>query len=157
MKLKNPLLAVKDVRLSAAFYNRVLGLRVIADFGANVTLTGGLCLQSEQTWQTFIGADKSIAFGGNDAEIYFEEENFDAFCSRLTSIDGLRFVHAVKEHGWGQRVVRFYDLDRHIIEVAEPIDAVARRFAEQGMSDGQIAERMDVPTATVKRWLKSRA
>ena len=45
MELKNPLLAVADMERSLAFYETVLGLRVVLDFGANKTLTGGLCLQ----------------------------------------------------------------------------------------------------------------
>ena len=44
MKFKNPLLVVTDMERSKAFYREVLGLRVIMDFGANVTLTGGLCV-----------------------------------------------------------------------------------------------------------------
>lgn len=39
MKFKNPLLVVTDMERSKAFYREVLGLRVIMDFGANVTLT----------------------------------------------------------------------------------------------------------------------
>ncbi len=37
MKLKNPLLVVSDLEASKRFYREVLGLRVILDFGANVT------------------------------------------------------------------------------------------------------------------------
>ena len=54
MKLKNPLLVVSDIEKSVAFYNTVLGLHVIMDFGANKTLTGGLALQTLYTWQNFI-------------------------------------------------------------------------------------------------------
>ena len=46
MKLKNPLLVVTDIDKSVEFYKNVLGLHKIMDFGANVTLTGGLCLQT---------------------------------------------------------------------------------------------------------------
>ena len=46
MKLKIPLLAVRDMERSKTFYREVLGLHVVMDFGANVTLTGGLCLQN---------------------------------------------------------------------------------------------------------------
>lgn len=46
MKLKSMLLAVRDLQASVAFYKEVFGLRVVADFGANVTLTGGLSLQT---------------------------------------------------------------------------------------------------------------
>ena len=50
------------------------------DFGANKTLTGGLVLQTLETYREFIGTDK-ISFGGNDTEIYFEEDEFDQFQS----------------------------------------------------------------------------
>ena len=62
MKLKNPMLVVKDLAMSKAFYGNVLGLHIIADFGANVTLTGGVCLQTEETWKEFI-ANEEISYG----------------------------------------------------------------------------------------------
>ena len=46
MKMKNPLLVVKDIECSKEFYRKVLGLRTIADLGANAVLTGGLSLQT---------------------------------------------------------------------------------------------------------------
>lgn len=54
MEFKNPLLVVKNIEKSKRFYKDVLGLEVLLDFGANVTLTGGVALQSEETWQEFI-------------------------------------------------------------------------------------------------------
>ena len=76
MKLKNPMLVVRDIDQSVEFYNRVFGLHVIMDFGANKTLTGGLALQTAETYQEFIG-DRAISFGGNNFELYFEEDDFD--------------------------------------------------------------------------------
>lgn len=152
MELKNLLLAVTDMEQSVAFYKEVLGLQIIADFGANKTLTGGLCLQTLETWQMFIEG-KPVDFGGHSGELYFEEADFDAFLSKLQSLP-VEYVHPVKEHGWGQRVVRFYDLDHHVIEVGEPLEAVCHRFARQGMTPEQIARRMDVPLELVITWLK---
>lgn len=95
MKIKNTLIAVKDIDKSAEFYRTVLGLRVVMDFGANKTLTGGLVLQEKDTWQSFI--EKSVIFGANDAEIYFEEGDFDSFARRLEK-HKIDYVHGVKEH-----------------------------------------------------------
>lgn len=146
MKFKNPLLVVSDMEKSKKFYKDALGLRVIMDFGANVTLTGGLCLQTKETWMEFIDAtEEDILFGGNNAEIYFEEDDFDAFAEKLKGIDGIDYVHPVIEHRWGQRVVRFYDPDRHIIEVGENLKTVCKRFLDSGMTEEEAAERMDVP------------
>lgn len=151
MELKNPLLAVADMERSLAFYETVLGLRVVLDFGASKTLTGGLCLQTLDTWRSFLGTDQ-VAFGGNDAEIYFEEDRFDAFAERLSTLP-IQYVHPVKEHRWGQRVVRFYDPDRHIIEVGENMAAVCRRFLDSGLTPEQTAERMDVSLEYVRERL----
>ena len=143
MKIKNPMLVVTDIDKSVEFYKKVLGLRVIMDFGANKTLTGGLALQTLDTWREFIGTD-DISFGNNSSEIYFEEDNFDKFAERLQKFD-VDYVHPVKEHSWGQRVVRIYDPDKHIIEVGEKLDAVVLRFIEQGLSPEQTAVSMDIP------------
>ena len=137
------MLVVTDIDKSVEFYNKVLGLHVVADFGANKTLTGGLSLQTAETYREFIEND-NITFGGNSFEIYFEEDDFDRFLERLENCD-IEYVHPVKEHSWGQRAVRFYDPDRHIIEVGENLKSVCRRFLDSGMTPEQVAERMDVP------------
>lgn len=143
MKFKNSLLVVTDMDKTVEFYKKVLGLHVIMDFGANKTLTGGLCLQTLETWKNFIDTDK-IQFGTNNAEVYFEEDDFDKFAEKLQEFD-IEYVHPVKEHAWGQRVVRFYDPDKHIIEVGENVKTVCKRFLNSGMAPQQVAERMDVP------------
>lgn len=62
-------------------------------------------------------------------------------------------MHPLKEHIWGQRVIRFYDPDGHIIEVGEDMAMVAQRFLAQGMSAEAIALRMQVPLPAINFWL----
>lgn len=152
MKIKNPMLIVTDIDKSVEFYKKVLGLRVIMDFGVNKTLTGGLALQSLESWQEFIETD-DVVFGGNSSEVYFEEENFDIFTDKLKKC-AVEYVHPVKEHSWGQRVIRFYDPDKHIIEVGENIKTVCKRFLDNGMTPEQVAERMDVPMKFVNACMR---
>ena len=143
MQYKGPMLVVNDIDKSVEFYENILGMSVILDFGANKTLTGGLALQTAETYKDFIDG-RALCFGGNDFELYFEEDDFESFIQRL-KIFKIEFVHPVKEHAWGQRVVRFYDPDKHIVEVGENLKSVCRRFLESGMTPEQTAERMDVP------------
>lgn len=152
MKCKNPMLVVSDMERSVDFYRRVLGLRVVMDFGANKTLTGGLALQTLESWRGFLGTD-AVSFGGRDAEVYFEEEDFNGFLDRLSGL-AVEYVHPVQEHAWGQRVVRLYDPDRHIIEVGESLKAVCRRFLDSGLTPEQTAARMDVPLKFVRGCLR---
>ena len=152
MKIKNPMLVVTDINKSLEFYIKVLGLHVIMDFGANKTLTGGLALQTLETWKEFIGTD-NVSFGSNSSEVYFEEDNFDKFADRLKKYD-VEYVHPIKEHAWGQRVIRIYDPDKHIIEVGENIKVVCKRFLDSGMTPEQVAERMDVPMKFVNACIR---
>lgn len=152
MEFLNPMLVVTDMDRTLAFYKKTLGLDVILDFGANKTLTGGLVLQTVDSYKEFIGTD-NIEFGSNSFEVYFEEDNFDTFAARLQDC-GVDYVHSVKEHSWGQRVVRFYDPDKHIIEVGENMTVVCKRFLNSGMTPEQVAARMDVPVEYVTECTK---
>ena len=50
MKFQAALLVVKNMERSVKFYKEVLGLRVTMDLGANVTLTGGVALHTQESW-----------------------------------------------------------------------------------------------------------
>jgi len=94
MKFLSPLIVVSNIEKSKQFYNEVLGLKVVNDFGANVTLTGGIALQTKDTWSAFIQKkDSEIILGGNAAELYFEEEDFDGFIQRINDIEDINYVH----------------------------------------------------------------
>ena len=134
-----------------AFYRNVLGLEVVNDFGANVVLTGGLSLQTLETWAEFLDKPaEEIRFGGNDAEMYYVAEDFDAFLGVLKDHPETKLVRPPVEHRWGQRAVRLYDPDGHIIEVGENLAAVCRRFLDSGMTVCETAARMDVPEDYVR-------
>lgn len=152
MKFKGPLLVVTDIDKTVAFYKKVFGFRVVMDFGENKTLTGGLVLQTLETYEEFINTT-DISFGGNNFELYYEEDDFDAFVERLEACD-ISYVHPVIEHEWGQRVVRFYDPDRHIIEVGENIKTVCKRFLASGLTPEEVAKRMFVPMKFVNACMR---
>ena len=143
LKYTSTLIAVADMEISKQFYHDVLGLEIVADFGDNVTLDGGIALQTMNTWKTFIRTD-NLVLPNNAGELYFEEEDMDTFCDHLKKFD-ICYVHPLFEHRLGQRVVRFYDPDKHIIEVGEKLDAVILRFMENGLSAEETAVRMDIP------------
>jgi catechol 2,3-dioxygenase-like lactoylglutathione lyase family enzyme len=154
MKYTSTLIAVKDMKKSKQFYHDVMGLEVISDFGANVTLTYGIVLQTLDTWKDFIHKKREeVVFQNNAVELYFEEDDMDAFVSKLSKFENLEYIHTLFEHPWGQRVVRFYDPDKHIIEVGENMVMVVRKFIGDGLSVQETANRMDVPVDYVKSCL----
>ena len=149
MRLKNVLIVVKDIDRSKRFYQDLFGLRTITDFGGNVILTEGLVLQDKSTWEQLI--EKETIHGDGDMELYFEENQMDDFLKKLEAYpEPVRYLNKPMEHAWGQRVVRFYDPDRHIIEVGENMRAVCRRFLGSGLTPEETAARMDVPVEYVR-------
>lgn len=156
MKFKCPLIVVEEINRSRKFYEEVLGQKVILDFGDNITFSGGFSLQTKDSWRKFIGEkEDTIMFRSNNFELYFEEKRFEGFVERLQHYD-VELLHDVKEYPWGQRVIRFFDPDQHIIEVGESLGSVAKRFAKEGMTVEEIAERTQHPIDFVEKALKEK-
>lgn len=159
MKLKNILIVVDDIEISKRFYKELFGLDVVVDFDGNVILTEGLVLQERKIWEDFV--KKDVSYGHHDAELYFEENQMDAFIERLekyqenqsdsdTTNFQIRYVNPLMEHDWGQRVVRIYDPDMHVIEVGETLEYVARRFLKMGMTPEETARKTQLPLSMVE-------
>ena len=120
MKLKNVLIVVKDIEKSKQFYHDLFGLNVVLDNDGNMILTEGLVLQEEKIWRNFLG--KEIVSESNTCELYFEERDIEAFVQKLEKLyPSVQYVNRLMTDSWGQKVVRFYDLDGNLIEVGTPM------------------------------------
>lgn len=154
MKYEGVCIAVKDIKLSRKFYQELFGLEIFTDYGINISL-GGLSLQQEFDWLTGVPKE-SILEKSHNMELYFEEDDFDGFITKLKQRSDICYIgDGVKEAGWGQRSIRFYDLDGHMIEVGENIKMVVKRFLDSGMSMEETSKRMDVPVADLEIILQS--
>lgn len=153
MRYQGVCIAVKDVNLARSFYQDLFGLEVFQDYGINVSF-GGLSLQQEFDW--LLGIPKeSVLKESCNMELYFEEDAFDDFVAKLARRGDVRYLgDGVKEAGWGQRSLRFYDLDGHIIEVGESLKMVVKRFLDSGMSLAETSKRMDVSVPDLETLLR---
>ncbi|WP_321420048.1 VOC family protein [uncultured Methanomethylovorans sp.] len=149
MKFTCPLIAVSNLKTSKRFYEEVLGQKIVLDLGWNVTFSGGFAIQFN--FADIVSVDKeSVMKRSHNFELYFEEEDFDAFIEHLKKFDDIEYVHQPKKHDWQQRVVRIYDPDKHIIEIGESMVVVAKSFLGQGMSIEEIAKLIQHPVEFVK-------
>lgn len=120
MKLKNVLIVTKDIERAKRFYHELFGLDVVLDNDGNIILTEGLVLQDEKIWRGFLGRD--IIPENNACELYFEEQDIEGFVQKLERLyPDIRYVNPLMTHSWGQKVIRFYDLDGNLIEVGTPM------------------------------------
>ncbi len=151
MKYQSTLIAVADMARSLKFYKEVLGQEVLLDYGGNVTLECGVALQELTGWKQFLGTE-DVRFGGRDGELYFEEDDMDGFLKKLEKLE-IDYVHPLETQPWGQRCIRFYDPDGHIIEVGENMAAVTKRFQDSGMDVAEIAAAMGIAESYVRAYL----
>ena len=120
MKLRNILIAVKNIEKSRQFYHDLFGLELILDNDGNMILTEGLVLQDEKIWREFLGRD--VIPENNSCELYFEESDLEGFVEKLERLyPEVRYVNRLMVHSWGQKVVRFYDPDGNLIEVGTAV------------------------------------
>lgn len=119
MRLKNILIVVKDIEKSRQFYHDLFGIELMLDNDGNMILTEGLVLQDEKIWKSFL--EREIVPKSNSCELYFEEQDIEAFVEKLERLyPEIEYVNRLMTHSWGQRVIRFYDLDGNLIEVGTP-------------------------------------
>ena len=120
MRLRNILIVVKDIERSKKFYHDLFGLDIVLDNDGNIILTEGLVLQEEKIWKDFLG--KTIIPESNSCELYFEEQDIERFVEKLERLyPDIQYVNHLMTDSWGQKVVRFYDLDGNLIEVGTPM------------------------------------
>ena len=81
MRLKNVLIAVKDIERSRKFYHDLFGLVPVLESDGNMILIEGLVLQEKEIWKAALG--KEIIPRSNSCELYFEERDLDGFVKKL--------------------------------------------------------------------------
>lgn len=154
MKYTATVLSVADVHAARKFYEELFGLELYQDYGINISFTCGLSLQQNFAWLVGLPQEE-ILQKPNNVELCFEEQDFDGFLDRLKGRTDIVYLGTVVEHSWGQRVVRFYDLDGHIIEVGEDMQMVIRRFLALGMTMEEVSARTGVSVADLRKLLNA--
>lgn len=152
MKYVCALISVSDINAAKKFYEDLFGLEVYQDYGKNVAFSCGLALQQDFDWLVDLPKEKILS-KSNNAEIVFEEQDFDGFLKKLKEYPDIEYLGDVIEHSWGQRVIRFYDLDSHIVEVGEDMKMVVKRFLASGMTMEEVSTRMDVSVEDLTKLL----
>ncbi|MBG0775696.1 MAG: VOC family protein [Desulfovibrionaceae bacterium] len=149
-----PAILVRDMTAARGFYENLLDQTVLFEVGgAYVAYVGGLCLwQVEGALSMIRGWEGGAAVpesGPGGMELYFEAEDVDGAWARMAAA-GVRAVHPVLEQPWSQRCFRVLDPEDRLIEVAEPMGAVARRLLESGLTPEEVAARTMLPVAMVR-------
>jgi catechol 2,3-dioxygenase-like lactoylglutathione lyase family enzyme len=137
VKFVCPLITVADMKRSRDFYERVLGQKVEADYGENVSF-GGFAIHLRTHFKMLID-NKEVEVGGYNFELYFEYDNMVQIHEKLRE-EKVEFVHELREQPWRQQVMRFYDPDKNLIEIGESLEHLTLRLFRQGNSVDEISK-----------------
>lgn len=154
-----PVLFVKDASISKQFYTDILNFTVIMDNGgANLVFKEGFAI-----WQ--IWADNIVTKTlGTDAitnkqntsrfELCFETDTIEHIYKTL-KLHHVEFLHEINTELWGQRTIRFYDPDRHLIEIGEEMSIFLKRIYEEEKHNLETtAKRTFMPLEALKQLLQ---
>jgi catechol 2,3-dioxygenase-like lactoylglutathione lyase family enzyme len=155
MDLKNSSTAlfVKDIGASKKFYSGLLGLDIHLDMGKNVIYTCGITLweiQNTHIIPSKLGLDNITYRRINRFELYFETETIQRDFEHLKN-NNIEFLNEIHEEPWGQLTIRFFDPDRHLIEIGESIKQFVTRFHSLGMTVEEINKKTSVPVDEIYR------
>ena len=156
LKFDGPLIVVNDMTRSRYFYEQLLGQKVKFDFGPNVPFEG-FSIHLKSHFQALLGEEAQfpVTQKAHWGELYFESDDLEPIYRRLNEAK-IEFIHSIREQPWGQRVMRFYDPDGHVIEVGETMQAVVWRFYEQGLPIDMISEKSGMPREFIEGVIRER-
>lgn len=147
MKYICPLITVRNIEKSRYFYETILEQKVKVDHGENLTFHGDFAIHLRKHFKKLI--NKDIKTASNSFELYFESNDLASLEKKLIE-QKVEFVHHAKEQPWHQLVMRFYDLDKNIIEVGEAMDYLSLRLYKEGLTNERISEITNLPIDFVK-------
>ncbi|NHI95036.1 MAG: glyoxalase/bleomycin resistance/dioxygenase family protein [Candidatus Lokiarchaeota archaeon] len=151
VKFSMPVIFVKDISVSKQFYQDVLALEIENDFGENIIFKNAFSIWQEKRAEEIIfGSFKNeIVKEKKNLELYFESSDIETINKRIKA-KNIEIIHDLKEEPWGQRTLRFYDPDKFIIEIAEPLDAVIIRLHKMKVPIKEIAKKTQMKLEYIK-------
>ena len=155
LKFILPLIVVEDVAASRRFYEDFLEQKVLHDFGEDVQFEDGFSIHQKAHFQTLLGDERhyTITLKSNCwPNCTSRRKDLEAAQARLKQ-SGAEFIHEIEEQPWGQRVMRLYDLDGHILEIGESMGSAILRLHEQGLSVEEIMKKTGMPKEFVEEVL----
>lgn len=147
MVFHSTVLFVKDIEVSKEFYSRFLNFSIEHDFGKNVIMSNGLSLW-EINPEHIINKELETTIESNRFELYFEADNLEEISHKLKTA-GVKFLHFIEEEPWGQRTIRLFDPDNHLVEIGEPMDIFINNMHNKGLTPAQISAKSGIPIETV--------
>ena len=119
VQFRNPILFVRDMEASKAFYHGLLGIGINENFDTFVLLEGNLGLHRADLFYEYLQKPYSgEAMGRDNLDLYFTSDHLPELQERLIAA-GFVVFFPLQQTAWGETLFRVYDPDRHIVEIGD--------------------------------------
>lgn len=123
IKFAHNVVFVKDIEISKHFYSHILGIKIKQDHKIFILFENDFAIhQAKEVIKAIYNKELDCGNdlqGKNNIDIYFESNDIEK-AYKLLLENNIKIIHPIERQSWGQRVIRFYDPDNHIVEIGEP-------------------------------------
>ena len=148
-------LLCSDMNRSRTFYQDLFGLEIELSIEGLTSFKEGISLWQQQIASElmYLGAEPSAPQEFPGQEIYFETDDIEKFAEELSQ-RSVPLMHPIQKTPWQQKTIRFYDPDRHLIEVGESMEEVIRRIAREGHTPDEVSALTFMPVEILRSLLE---
>ncbi len=119
IKFHHAIALVKNVEASKKFYEEVIGLKAEKVYDTFVLFEGGFSIHAADVFYGYINKTyHGEKLGAYDVDFYFTTSDLPAMEQKLKEAN-VEFLHGIKQHDWGEKVIRILDPDGHLLEIGD--------------------------------------
>ena len=119
IRFHHPIAMVKNVEASKKFYEEVIGLKAAKAFDTFVLFEGDFSIHAADVFYEYINKTyQGEKLGNGNVDFYFTTSDLPAMEQKLKEAK-VEFLHGIKQHDWGEKVIRILDPDGHLLEIGD--------------------------------------
>ncbi len=119
IRFRHSIALVRDIEESKHFYKDILGLSIIRDFDVFVLFQNDFAIHRADLFYDYINKPyHGEKMGHDNVDFYLTTSELEHVSARLKE-NKVVFIHEIKQMDWGEKVIRIYDPDGHILEIGD--------------------------------------
>lgn len=119
IQFRHSIALVKDIKESRHFYEDIIGLKVIKDYDTIIQFQDNFIIHTADLFYEYIKKPyHGENMGHDNVDFYFTTDDLSGVQEKFKKAK-VTFIHEIRQHDWGEKVIRVYDPDGHILEFGD--------------------------------------
>lgn len=121
IRFRHSIALVKSIEESKRFYRDIIGLKVIREFDTFILFQDEFAIHAADLFYTYLNKPyHGEKMGHDNVDFYFTTSDLEGMQKKLKE-EKVAFIHEIYKHAWGEKVIRVYDPDGHILEIGDAL------------------------------------